>query len=84
MVASSRSRRPDAAASAAEVWLGLSVIEEKRAIRCSLGGIPKHKILLYRGRNGPNHRAVAEASEAVFTSLPVPTDVEAVALGPNG
>jgi len=29
-------------------------------------------------------RAVAEASEAVFTSLPVPADVEAVALGPNG
>jgi 3-hydroxyisobutyrate dehydrogenase len=29
-------------------------------------------------------RAVAEASEVVFTSLPVPADVEAVALGPNG
>src|ERR1700746_1162420 len=29
-------------------------------------------------------RQVAEASEAVFTSLPVPADVEAVALGPNG
>src|SRR5438874_928774 len=29
-------------------------------------------------------RALAEASEAVFTSLPVPADVEAVALGPNG
>ncbi len=29
-------------------------------------------------------RQVAEASEVVFTSLPVPADVEAVALGPNG
>ena len=29
-------------------------------------------------------RAVAEASEVIFTSLPVPADVEAVALGPNG
>src|SRR6202022_1587985 len=29
-------------------------------------------------------RAVAEASEVVFTSLPVPADVEAVALGSNG
>src|SRR5258707_15733579 len=29
-------------------------------------------------------REVAAASEAVFTSLPVPADVEAVALGPNG
>ena len=29
-------------------------------------------------------RAVAEASEVVFTSLPGPAEVEAVALGPNG
>jgi 3-hydroxyisobutyrate dehydrogenase len=29
-------------------------------------------------------RALAEQVEAVFTSLPVPADVEAVALGPNG
>src|SRR5580700_6412777 len=29
-------------------------------------------------------RAVAEACEVIFTSLPVPADVEAVALGPNG
>src|SRR5207247_8749091 len=29
-------------------------------------------------------RQVAEASEVVFTSLPIPADVEAVALGPNG
>jgi len=29
-------------------------------------------------------RAVAEASEVIFTSLPVPADVEAVALGPGG
>ena len=29
-------------------------------------------------------KAVAEQSEIVFTSLPVPADVEAVALGPNG
>src|SRR5204862_1386263 len=29
-------------------------------------------------------RQVAAASEAVFTSLPVPADVEAVALGPDG
>ena len=29
-------------------------------------------------------RAVAEAAEIVFTSLPVPADVDAVALGPNG
>jgi 3-hydroxyisobutyrate dehydrogenase len=29
-------------------------------------------------------RQVAEASEVIFTSLPVPADVEAVALGPNG
>src|ERR1700676_2061931 len=29
-------------------------------------------------------RAVAEASAVIFTSLPVPADVEAVALGPNG
>src|SRR5215217_4719897 len=29
-------------------------------------------------------RQVAAASEVVFTSLPVPADVEAVALGPNG
>jgi 3-hydroxyisobutyrate dehydrogenase-like beta-hydroxyacid dehydrogenase len=29
-------------------------------------------------------KAVAEQSEVVFTSLPVPADVEAVALGPNG
>ena len=29
-------------------------------------------------------RAVGEQSEVVFTSLPVPADVEAVALGPNG
>ena len=29
-------------------------------------------------------RAVAEQSEVVFTSLPVPADVENVALGPNG
>src|SRR5260370_35054104 len=29
-------------------------------------------------------RQVAEASEVVVTSLPVPADVEAVALGPNG
>src|SRR5258708_14183200 len=29
-------------------------------------------------------RAVAEASEVVFTSLPVPADVEAVAPRPNG
>ncbi len=29
-------------------------------------------------------RAVAEASEVVFTSLPGPSEVEAVALGPNG
>src|SRR5574341_2404551 len=29
-------------------------------------------------------RAVAEASEVVFTSLPGPVEVEAVALGPNG
>ena len=29
-------------------------------------------------------REVAAASEAVFTSLPVPADVEGVALGPNG
>src|SRR5258708_35293689 len=28
-------------------------------------------------------RQVAEASEVVFTSLPVPADVEAVALGPG-
>jgi 3-hydroxyisobutyrate dehydrogenase len=27
---------------------------------------------------------VAEASEVVFTSLPGPVEVEAVALGPNG
>src|SRR5438045_9505493 len=29
-------------------------------------------------------RAVAEASEVIFTSLPVPADVEAVALGTGG
>jgi 3-hydroxyisobutyrate dehydrogenase-like beta-hydroxyacid dehydrogenase len=29
-------------------------------------------------------KAVGEQSEVVFTSLPVPADVEAVALGPNG
>jgi 3-hydroxyisobutyrate dehydrogenase-like beta-hydroxyacid dehydrogenase len=29
-------------------------------------------------------KAVAEQTEIVFTSLPVPADVEAVALGPNG
>src|SRR5260221_5525947 len=29
-------------------------------------------------------KEVAAASEAIFTSLPVPADVEAVALGPNG
>jgi len=29
-------------------------------------------------------KAVAEQAEIVFTSLPVPADVEAVALGPNG
>ena len=29
-------------------------------------------------------RQVAASSEVVFTSLPVPADVEAVALGPNG
>src|SRR5256714_13163592 len=29
-------------------------------------------------------KEVAAASEAVFTSLPVPADVEAGALGPNG
>src|SRR5271170_426251 len=29
-------------------------------------------------------RQVAEASDVVFTSLPVPADVEAVALGPGG
>jgi 3-hydroxyisobutyrate dehydrogenase-like beta-hydroxyacid dehydrogenase len=29
-------------------------------------------------------RQVGEAAEVVFTSLPVPADVEAVALGPNG
>ena len=29
-------------------------------------------------------RAVAEKSDVVFTSLPEPTDVERVALGPNG
>src|SRR6202163_3723403 len=29
-------------------------------------------------------RQVAEASEVIFTSLPVPADVEAVALGANG
>src|SRR5437764_394253 len=29
-------------------------------------------------------RGVAEASEVIFTSLPVPADVEAVALGPGG
>jgi 3-hydroxyisobutyrate dehydrogenase-like beta-hydroxyacid dehydrogenase len=29
-------------------------------------------------------RALAEVSEVIFTSLPVPADVEAVALGPNG
>ena len=29
-------------------------------------------------------REVAAASEVIFTSLPVPADVEAVALGPNG
>jgi 3-hydroxyisobutyrate dehydrogenase-like beta-hydroxyacid dehydrogenase len=31
-----------------------------------------------------NPKAVAEQVEIVFTSLPVPADVEAVALGPNG
>ena len=29
-------------------------------------------------------RALAEVSEVIFTSLPVPADVESVALGPNG
>src|ERR1700733_6394138 len=31
-----------------------------------------------------NPKAGGEQAEGVFTSLPVPTDVEAVALGPNG
>ena len=38
-----------------------------------------------KARTGPSTPAgLAEASEVVFTSLPVPADVEAVALGPNG
>ncbi len=74
-------------------FIGLGTMGRHMATNLARAG---HELTLHdlRGDAAPPHlaahawadtpRAVAEASEVVFTSLPGPPEVEAVALGPNG
>ncbi len=72
-------------------FIGLGTMGRHMATNLAMAG---HELTVHDLRQEEGHRAlgawadkpraVAEASEVVFTSLPGPAEVEAVALGPNG
>jgi 3-hydroxyisobutyrate dehydrogenase len=72
-------------------FIGLGTMGRHMATNLARAG---HELTVHDLRQEEGHRAlgawadkpraVAEASEVVFTSLPGPAEVEAVALGPNG